>query len=787
MKALDRKLLRDMARMRAQLIAIILVVACGVASYVTMLSVHRSLEASGEAYFRLHRLPHVFARSQRAPLGVAERMRDIADVGDVETRIVKEVTLDVPGLPEPANGRIIGASEDGQSHLGRLHLERGRWLTPGRADEVIVSAAFADANALEPGDELVAILSGHRQRLEIVGVALSPEYVFQMAAGAMLPDDRRFGVLWMSRSAVAAAFDMEGAFNDVVLALRADASLDPVLMEVDRLLAPYGGIGAHGRDKQMSFRFVRDELAQLESMGAVMPTIFLGVAAFLLNVVMSRMIGGQREQIAALKALGYGNFPIGAHFAKLVLLVALLGTLLGTATGAWMGRGLITVYHQFFRFPALVFELDRGVVLDALLLTVGAGLVGTFRPVRKAVSLPPAEAMRPAAPESYGKSLFERLGLGLLFGPAGRIVLRNLSRHPARMLSSVVGIALAIAILISGSFSADALELVMRVNFEVAQRDDVTVTFSHALSDAAIDELEQLPGVLYAEGSREVPVRLRSGVRDYETAIQGLPEDGKLRRIIDERERETAIPPSGLLLTRELGARLALEVGDTVTVEVLDGARPTRYVEVAGFVDEMVGLSAYMNLDAVRKLLDEGPRVTSARLLIDAHERDRVYLEIKALPHVAGATLRSAAFEIFNETSAQMQMMTRAILVAFAGIVAVGVVYNGARVVLAERSRELASLRVLGFTRAEISTILLGELLIQLLLAGPLGAWLGWLLAYGAIAGIDTELYRFPLVILPRTYAFAIGSVWVAGIVAALVVRQKLDHLDLVEVLKTRE
>src|SRR5690606_1670378 len=342
------------------------------------------------------------------------------------------------------------------------------------------------------------------------------------------------------------------------------------LMEVDRLLAPYGGIGAHGRDKQMSFRFVRDELAQLESMGAVMPTIFLGVAAFLLNVVMSRMIGGQREQIAALKALGYGNFPIGAHFAKLVLLVALLGTLLGTATGAWMGRGLITVYHQFFRFPALVFELDRGVVLDALLLTVGAGLVGTFRPVRKAVSLPPAEAMRPAAPESYGKSLFERLGLGLLFGPAGRIVLRNLSRHPARMLSSVVGIALAIAILISGSFSADALELVMRVNFEVAQRDDVTVTFSHALSDAAIDELEQLPGVLYAEGSREVPVRLRPGSRDYETAIQGLPEDGKPRRIIDERERETAIPPSGLLLTRELGARLALEVGDTVTVEVLD-------------------------------------------------------------------------------------------------------------------------------------------------------------------------------------------------------------------------
>lgn len=787
MRPLDRKLVRDMQRMRAQLFAIVLVVACGVASYVTMLSVHTSLAASGESYFRNHRLPHVFARSQRAPQRVAERLRELPDVSDVETRIVETVTLSVPGLPEPAVGQLVGTSEDGRSRLSRLHLARGRFLTPGRGDEVIVSSAFAEANALDPGDRFSAVISGRRQELEVVGIALSPEYVFQISPGGMFPDDRRFGVLWMSRSALAAAYDMDGAFNDVVLALGSQGSVKSILEAVDRELEPYGGVGAFARDKQTSFRFVRDELAQLESMGAVMPTIFLAVAAFLLNVVMSRMIGGQREQIAALKALGYGNFAIGSHYAKLVLAVSVMGTLLGTATGAWLGRGLITMYHQFFRFPALVFRLDRGVVLYALLLTVGAGLVGTFRPVRQAVSLPPAEAMRPAAPESYRKPWLERLGLGRILAPSGRIVLRNLSRHPGRLISSVTGVALAIAILISGSFSADAMDVIMRVNFEIAQRDDLTVSFEHALPRAAIRELEHIPGVLYAEGSRDVPVRLRSGIRAYETAIQGLPPDARLRQIVDEDARVFPVPTQGVLLTRELGRRLDLDVGDPVTIEVLEGARPVRAAPVAGFVDEMVGLSAYMNIEDVRKMLDEGDRVTSARLLIDPAERDRVYLEIKDLPKVAGASLRTSAIQIFRDTSAQMQTTTRLILVTFAGIVAIGVIYNGARVVLAERSRELASLRVLGFTRGEISVILLGELFTQLLLAAPLGAVLGWVLAYGAVSGVDTELYRFPIFIAPRTYAFAIGSVLLAGTVTALVVRRKLDDLDLVEVLKTRE
>jgi putative ABC transport system permease protein len=784
---LDRKLLRDLARLRGQIIAILLVVACGVASYVTMLSVHASLKQSGETYFVTSHFPDAFVRVQRAPRPVVERLRSLPGVIDVEVRITKDVTLDVPGLAEPAVGRLVSVPEAGQPKLSKLYLRRGRWVAPGRTDEVMVSEAFAEKNQLEIGDEISAVIGGRHQDLRIVGIALSPEYIYVIGAGGMWPDDKRFGVLWMSERALEAAFDMEGVWNDAAFVLDPRAREDAVLADIDRVLERYGGLGAHGRDKQVSARFVEDELQQLESQGTVVPLIFLGVAAFLLNVVMSRLVGGQREQIAALKALGYGNWAIGLHYIKLVLVVSVAGTALGGLLGQLLGDALIGLYHQFFRFPELRFDMQWSVLATAVLLSVGAGLVGTLRAVRAAARLPPAEAMRPAPPERYGKSVFEWIGLGRVLSIPGRIVLRNASRHPWRMLSSIVGIALAMSILISGTFSFDAMGYIMRVNFELAQRDDLTVTFSHPVSERAVEELEHLDGVLYAEPLRNVPVRLWSRHHSWETGIQGLPRVSKLRSVLDEDLEPIEMPEEGVLLTRDLGERLDVKIGDDLFVEVLEDERPKRSIKVAGFVDDMVGLNAYMDIDSVRRLLREGDQVSGARLLLDPARRDKVYLEIKELPGVAGATLRSAAFDLFDEVIGQMQTVMVVILGAFASVVAVGVVYNGARVVLAERSRELASLRVIGYTRAEISTILLGELGLQLLLAVPLGCLFGYGFAAAALSGVDAELFRFPLMISPRTYAIAAAAVLGVGTIAALVVRRKLDHLDLVEVLKTRE
>jgi len=785
-RSLDRKLLRDAGRMRAQLVAVILVVVCGVIAYVTMLSVHASIGRSAEEYFADHRMPDLFAVLKRAPDPVARRIEALPSVTAVQTRIVRDVTLDVEGMPEPAVGRLISVPSDAQPRLARLYVRRGRYLAPDRPDEVLVGEAFAEAHGLEPGDRLRAVIAGRLQTLTIIGIALSPEYVYQIPPGGLFPDDRRFAVIWMSHEAMAAAFDMDGAFNDVMIELEPEADETEIIEHLDRILDPYGSLGAHGRDRQISAHFIAEELKQLEAMGKTMPTIFLAVAAFILNVVISRLVAGQREQIAIIKALGYGNAAIGWHYAKLVLGIAIVGTAIGAAFGSLLGGAMIGLYQRFFRLPDLRFHFDPAILFSATMFSITAGALGTFGAVRRAIRLPPAEAMRPPVPARYRRGIIERLGIGQLLSPAARMVMRNLSRHPVRLLTAVLGIAAAMAIMIMGNFSRDAVDYLMRVNFELMQHEDVTVNFYRDESPRAIDELSHLQGVLFAEGFRDVPIRLSAGHRSYETVLHGMPENSRLRMIPGPNLESLPIPQRGLMLTRPLGQRLDVKLGDLVTFEVLDGRRVRRQVQIVSFSDEMMGLAAYMELHALGDTLGEGTRVTGARLLLDPAKRDLAYLEIKGLPGVAGASLRTAAYDLLRETL-KIQIVSSLIMVAFASIVAVGVVYNGARVVLSERSRELASMRVLGFTRIEISWILLGELLTQLVLALPLGCIMGYGFAVGAMAGVDTELYRFPIVIVPRTYAFAAAVTLVVGITAGLLVRRKLDHLDLVEVLKTRE
>lgn len=787
MKALDRKLLRELVRLRSQLIAIVLVVACGIAAFVAMRGAHHSLERAQTEYYAASRFPDVFATLTRAPTALTGRIAAIPGVSMVQTRVVKDVILDVPGLPEPARGHMVSFPTDRRPALSDLHLRSGRWIRPGRADEVLVNDAFARANQLGLDSTIGAVIGGRRQQLRIVGTVLSPEYIYHTGPGTPWPDDRRLGVLWIDEDALAAAFDMTGAFNDVALRLAPGLDPRPVRDALDLVLAPHGCPGSIARDRQPSHRVLADRLVLLKTQSLAVPAVFLFVAAFLLNVVLGRLIAGQREEVAALKALGYSDLRIGVHYLELVLLVVALGTALGTALGIWAGNAMMVLYQRFFSFPALPFRLGIDDIVLAALISGGAGLVGTARTVLGVVRLPPAEAMRPPAPPAYKKSLLDRVGVHARLSPPARMILRNFERRPWQALISALGVGMAIAIIVLSRSLIDSVNLVMETSFQRSQRHDVAVSFTRALHDRAVRELSHVPGVLYAEPSRAVPVRLVSGSVRHESAIQGLPPGGELKRLLDADQRVHALPPEGVVLTRELGRRLGVGPGDRLLVEVLEG-RPRSYgVGVAALLDETMGLQVYMDLRALGRLLGEGPRVSGALLKVDPQRRDEVYLRLKALPGVSGASLRSASWDLFKTTTGDLQTSQSLILAFCAAVIAMGVVYNSARIALSERARELASLRVLGFTRVEISTIFLGELAIQLGLGVPIGWWLGYLGSAALGKSIDAETMRLPSVIVPGTYLLAAAFVVGAGLLAALLVRRRLDHLDLVAVLKTRD
>jgi len=785
--SLNRKLLRDLLAMRGQAVAIALVMAAGVAMFVAYLSNFTSLWGTREAYYERQRFADVFAVTKRAPDRLRQQILAIAGVEDVETRVVAEVVLDIPGVDEPASGRLISVPAEHRPRLNDLRLQRGHWVSAARPDEVVASEAFVLANQFDLGDRVSAVINGRRRDLTIVGTALSPEYVYTMRPGELVPDDRRYGILWMEATALASAFDMHGGFNDVSLALSRGAQPAGVMADLDRLLAPFGGRGSFDRAHQFSNWTLENELRQLQTFGFMVPCIFLFVAAFVLNIALTRALALQRPQLAALKALGYTNRELAWHYLKWALVIALGGAFAGVGAGAWLGVKMLQLYNQYFKFPELTFGIAPRILVGAFAIAMLAALLGAVTAVRRSVRISPAEAMRPEAPARFRPSLIETRTLRRYFSTSFRMVLRNLERQPVRALTTVVGISFAVAILQVGFGMLDAMEHLIVTQFSVAERQDLTVSFVEPLSPDARLAVARLPGVLAVEPQRAVPIRLRSGPRQRSLAIIGVLDGARLIRPVDEARRVVATVPDALVISSILGRVLEVRPGDSVTVEMLEGRQLTRVMRIAAFVDDTFGIQAYTDMDTLHRLMRENDTLSGAALLIDrARERD-LSLALKRLPAVASVASKRIVVENFRKTLAENMGVMLSFNLIFAGIIAFGVVYNAARVSLSERSRELASLRVLGFTRAEISLILLGELAVLTVVALPLGVALGYGLSALLIQSVESEVYRFPLVVSTQVMSMAALTVVVASILSGLVVRRRLDRLDLVGVLKLRE
>lgn len=785
--SLDRKLLRDLWHLRGQVFTVALIVACGIATYVTMRGAYESIERAQSGYYAKYHFADVFAQLKRAPNSLAERISTIPGVAVVETRVVVEVNLDVPGLEEPAIGRILSVPDDRLPLLNGVFVRRGRYIDSSRSDEVLVSEAFASANGLEVGNSIGAVINGRWERLRIAGIALSPEYVYEIRGADVFPDNKRFGVLWMSRKALGPLFNMEGGFNDVSISLSPGGSEPGVIKRLDSLLEPYGGLGAFGREDQISNRFLTDEIAQDRITGIFVPTIFLGIAAFLIHVVLLRLVSTQRNPIGLLKAFGYADFAVGMHYLKFALVAVLVGVGIGTPFGIWLGRGLARMYQNFFRFPELTFVAGWPLLGWSIAISGGAACLGALSSLGAAVAMPPAEAMRPESPPRFHEGIAERLGMAKLAALPTRMILRNLERRPWKAFLTILGMSFAVAILLVGFYFYDAIEYLVRVQFQTAQRDDVTITLNEPHGEQARFDVEHLTGVLHSEPFRIVPARLCFGHRSRRIALQGLEVGGDLRRVVD-RSLAVARPPSeGVLLTKKLAEILEASPGDVITVEVLEGARPVRQLQVTGIVDELIGLSAYLELGALNRLMREGPTISGAYLSVDAKELPRLYAELKRTPAVAGVAVREAMLGSFYQTIAESLRISTLALVLFACVIAIGIVYNGARVALSERGHELASLRVLGFTQREIGTMLLGEQGILTVASIPLGFMLGYGICAALTAAMQTDLYRMPLVLNPNTYAIAVLIVSLASAGTAALIYRRLKYLDLVEVLKTRE
>jgi putative ABC transport system permease protein len=823
---LDRKLWRDLSRMKGQALSVALVMACGLAMLTMSRSLIYSLESTRDEYYEANRFAEVFAHLKRAPNSVAEQAARIPGVAGVEPGIAVGVVLDLPGVDEPCSGVVRSLPDRGEPELNRLYLRSGRWLSPGSRGELLVGEAFANANQMRPGDTLALLLNGRRQEFRVAGIVLSPEFIFESRPGAALPDNRTYGIFWMPYEEVARAFNLYGAFNHLTLRLApggmthggtggtpaplaaasppsspASSAVSPsaflsapevvseraVVAAVDRLLEPYGGRGAYTRRDHPSHIRVSDEIRVLETLSIGFPLVFLSVAAFMTNSVLSRLLNLQREQIAILKAFGFSNRQVVTHYLKFSFVIVAVGLVVGALGGAALGKKLVVMYQMWFRFPDLQFRFAAPALVFASCAGALAAFLGVFSAVRRAARLPPADAMRPEPPANYRPAFVERTGIGRYLSHTFRIAVRNIERRPMQAVFTVAGLALATGILIVPNTFRDSVKHILGLQWDVVERHDIVLGLVDPADTRVQHAFARLPGVLNVEPTRSAPARLRFGHRSRQLGIEGLPAGGVHTRIVDAALRQVPLPESGFVLSTKLAEVLGASVGDEITVEFLEGRRATRRVELAALCDDLAGIGAYMEIRALNRLLDEGRIVTGASFTVDSARRAEFLLALKGVPRVAWVAIKESLRENFARTTAASINLIQSIYLTFATVVAFGVVYNNARISLAERARELATLRVIGFSQREVGAVLVTELVILALIAVPVGLVLGTGFARGIISMVNTETVRLPLVLTPANYAYAALTVTVASTLSALFVLRRLRKLDLVGTLKAPE
>ncbi|PKP75970.1 MAG: ABC transporter permease [Alphaproteobacteria bacterium HGW-Alphaproteobacteria-6] len=785
MHAIDRKLIRDFRRLWAQALAIALVLACGVAILLTSLGMYRALDQTRTAYYERNRFADVFASARRAPLGLLRDLARIDGVQTVEARIAGDVILDVPGLDRAAVGRLLSLPDHGAPLLNVPVLRSGR--LPETGFEVAVNQPFALANRLQPGDRIAANLNGRKRMLTITGTLLSPEFIYTLGPGAMMPDNRGFAILWMQRETVAAAFDMAGAFNDLTLTLDRQARLQPVLDAVDDSLAPYGGLGAHGRDRQVSNSFIDAEIQQLRSMALVLPPVFFAISAFLVAMVLGRIVTLERGEIGLLKALGYSDVEVCIHYLMLAGLIAVAGIGIGWATGTWLARGMAELYVAFFDFPFLIFRVPSWVYGLSGGMAVVATTVGAARSALAAARLSPAVAMQPPAPPRFRRTWIDAAMARARPSQPTVMILRSLTRWPLRSAMTALGLALAVAAVMASSFIVDSLDELIDHAFTRSNRQDAVLVFTNPAPLDIIRDVARLPGVLQVEGQQAHAAILRNGQFEKRVPIEARFPGADLGRVIDRSGRVVQTPPGGIVLSETLASQLRLAPGDEVEAEFLTGRRGTYRIRVTGLVTQYFGLGAHVDLAYLDRLFDQATQVTMANVTLDDAALPDLHAALKGIPNLAATNMLTEARRSFQDTISRNITIMTTVYITIAVLITVGVAYNGARIQMSERARELASLRILGFTRGQVSYILVGETMLLALLAQPLGWGIGRLLAWAMTSGFSSDLYRIPLVLTPATHARASLVVLAAALGSVLIVRRRLDNLDLVSAMKTRE
>jgi putative ABC transport system permease protein len=792
MKTLDRKLLREFRGHLGMLLAVTSIIAVGVACLVTLASSYLNLSAAKRLYYAQCRMADFSIELKKVPLAEVNRLAELPEVAELRPRIQHYVTVDLDGVAEPLNGQVLSLPDRRRPVINDIVIRRGSYFTDRRDNEVIVNDKFAREHRLQPGQWIRLLLNDQQQELFIVGTAISSEFVYLLGSNSITPDPKRFGVFFLKQSYAEDVFDFKGSANQVLGRLSAAARGSPqeVLRRAENMLSDYGVFTTTPLEDQMSNRFLSQEIQGLRSFGMITPCMFLAVAAMVLNVLLSRLAQQQRTVVGTLKALGYSDLQLFWHFLKFGLAVGAFGGFLGCGLGWWLAKGMTAIYRTFFEFPELHSRFHWSVYATGLLVSIACAALGSVRGSRAVLRLRPAQAMRPNPPRRGGAVFLERFGwLWRSLGSGWRMVLRNVLRSRLRTAACVFAAAMGASLLVNGFMMQLSLEHLVDFQFRRVMRSDVDLAFKDERGQDALSEAARLPGVDCAEPTLSVACTFINGSHRKKGSVTGLLPNARLTIPRDRHARPIRVPDHGLTFSRTLADALHVKPGDLVGVEPIKGRRRLQYVPVAEISDSYLGASVYANIGYLSRLVDEELAVSGAQLAVDRNpaHRDALYRELKQLPALQSVTARADMIKSLEDTVLENQRIVIGLLVLFAGVMFFGSILNASLVSLAERQREIATLRVLGYTSWEIGSLLLRESMITTTLGTLLGMPLGYLLTVAIAETYASDLFRMPIVASGGLWMLTMACAVAFGLITHVFVQRAINKMDWLDALKTLE
>ncbi|MFZ5898466.1 MAG: FtsX-like permease family protein [Bacillota bacterium] len=789
---MTKRLLRTIWNTKGHFAAITAVITIGILVYVSMTTTFHNLNRSKELLYRETGFADYYFHVIKAPQQVTKQVERIPGVVKATGRIQK----DVPLLKE--NGRrgtvrLIACPLPMDAEVNRIRLLSGRLFEKepqGGRVEVLVDPQFAAANRLAVNDTISVVAEGRRVSLTVVGTAVGAEFVYPLQdAASLMPEPEAFGIVMLPLNQAQQVLNMPGQVNQLVLDLSPGADEEKIAAQVKSLIKPYGDLASYPRRQQLSDLVLEGELNQLRTTARTMPVIFLGIAAAIQFVMLGRMVKAQRTQIGVMKALGYNSGEIVVHYTGYALAAAAAGAVLGTALGLSLSSAFLQVYAEFFNLPRIVGGIHWPAVAEGLFLSLGVGTAAGLSASHSAAAVAPAESMHPEPPKSGGRVFLESWALlWQRLDPSWKISLRTVLRNRLRSGVTLVGVIFAVGLLVIGLFFRDAVDYLLREHFQRQQHYDYLVRFVSPVREHELFNLSRIDGVVKVEPVFELPVRIHFQGRSREDVLLGLSPDTSLKELIGETGQRLSLPEEGMLISRKTAEKLGVKAGDRVTVETLLGFGPSRTADlkVTGVNSQLIGGASCVSLDQANSILQEQQLVSGAMLKVDPGRSKSVEEQIGGMTGVSSILSRQKELDTFNQNMDSL-LYSVGVMVTFAAVLGFAIVYNSAVISFSERKRELASLRVLGFTASEVSGLLFKESLLQTILGVALGLPFGRLMAEALVKAYSSDLFTMPVVIYPTTYFIAacggVLFVWTAHLFAV----RGVGRLDLAEVLKTKD